>query len=227
MTVATVIELVASFALPVIVIAAGHPDWVLPSIAITIGPLLLWLDHLVHIPRYRPVGWALTIGPVILVATLSGTASPPPRARRRCPPARHRRRRLPRPRRRPIRPSGKHANPVTNAEVDDPTDRYRPFVNPATSEHIQYMAAAEDSPAGSASEHDRRAVDYVDWFDHRRLQTRAQPRKITHVTAGPVDATTPDGAQRGMLVRSNHSETSPSAWRLSRARCCWPHGHVD
>ena len=73
-TVATVIELVASFILPVIVIAAGHRDWVLPSIAITIGPLLLWLDHLVHIPRYRPVGWALTIGPVVLVATMSGSA---------------------------------------------------------------------------------------------------------------------------------------------------------
>ena len=73
-TAATIIELVASFALPVIVIAAGHSDWVLPSIAITIGPLLLWLDHLVHIPRYRPVGWALTIGPFILVATMSGSA---------------------------------------------------------------------------------------------------------------------------------------------------------
>jgi hypothetical protein len=73
-TAATVIELVASFALPVVVIAAGHSDWVLPSIAITIGPLLLWLDHLVHIPRYRPVGWALTVGPFIFVATMSGTA---------------------------------------------------------------------------------------------------------------------------------------------------------
>ena len=73
-TVATVIELVAAFVFPVIVIAAGHSDWVLPSIAITIGPLLLWLDHLVHIPRYRPVGWALIVGPVILVATMSGTA---------------------------------------------------------------------------------------------------------------------------------------------------------
>ena len=73
-TIATIIELVAAFVLPVIVIAAGHSDWVLPSIAITIGPLLLWLDHLVHIPRYRPVGWALTVGPVILVATMSGNA---------------------------------------------------------------------------------------------------------------------------------------------------------
>jgi uncharacterized metal-binding protein len=71
-TAATVIELIASFAFPVIVVAAGHSDWVLPSIAITIGPLLLWLDHVVHIPRLRPVGWALTIGPVILVAVLSG-----------------------------------------------------------------------------------------------------------------------------------------------------------
>jgi hypothetical protein len=73
-TAATIIELVASFALPVIVIAAGHSDWVLPSIAVTIGPLLLWLDHIVDVPRYGPVGWALTIGPVVLVATMSGGA---------------------------------------------------------------------------------------------------------------------------------------------------------
>ena len=73
-TLATVIELVAAFVLPVIVIAAGHSDWVLPSVVITIGPLLLYLDHLVHIPRYRVVGWALTAGPIILVATMSGSA---------------------------------------------------------------------------------------------------------------------------------------------------------
>ena len=73
-TAATIIELVASFALPVIVIAAGHADWVLPCIAVTIGPLLLWLDHLVDVPRFRPVGWALTIGPVAMVATMSGGA---------------------------------------------------------------------------------------------------------------------------------------------------------
>jgi len=73
-TIATIAELVASFVLPVIVIVAGHSDWVLPSIAITIGPMMLWFDHLVHIPRYRAVGWALTIGPVLLVATMSGSA---------------------------------------------------------------------------------------------------------------------------------------------------------
>lgn len=73
-SIATVIELVASFAFPAIVIAAGHTDWVLPSIAITIGPLLLWLDHLVDIPRFRPVGWTLTVVPFILVAVMSGSA---------------------------------------------------------------------------------------------------------------------------------------------------------
>jgi hypothetical protein len=72
-TVATVVELIAAFILPVVVSAAGHSDWVLPSIAITIGPLLLYLGRLVQIPRYRPVGWALTIGPVVLVAVMSGT----------------------------------------------------------------------------------------------------------------------------------------------------------
>jgi hypothetical protein len=72
-TIATIVELAAAFVMPVIVIAIGHSDWVLPSIVITIGPLLLYLDHLVHIPRYRVVGWTLTAGPVILVAIMSGS----------------------------------------------------------------------------------------------------------------------------------------------------------
>jgi hypothetical protein len=73
-TIATVIEFAAAIILPIVVSAAGHSDWTLPSIAITIGPLLLWLDYRVSIPRYRAVGWALTIGPLVLVATMSGTA---------------------------------------------------------------------------------------------------------------------------------------------------------
>jgi len=73
-TAATVIELAAALVLPVVVTAADHPDWVLPSIVITIGPLLLWLDHAVGIPRLRPVGWAMIAGPVILVATMPGQA---------------------------------------------------------------------------------------------------------------------------------------------------------
>jgi hypothetical protein len=71
-TIATIIQLAASFALPVAVIAAGYRDWVIPSIVITIGPLLLWLDRQVHIPRYRPVGWALIVGPIALGLTMSG-----------------------------------------------------------------------------------------------------------------------------------------------------------
>ena len=73
-TVATVIELAAAFVLPVAVTAAGHPGWVLPSIAITIGMLELWIGHEVHIPRLRLLGWALIAGPVILAATMSGPA---------------------------------------------------------------------------------------------------------------------------------------------------------
>jgi len=73
-TIATVVQLAASFAAPAIVVAAGHSDWLLPSIAITIGPLLLWLDHRVDIPRDRYAGWVLIAGPVVLVAVMSGTA---------------------------------------------------------------------------------------------------------------------------------------------------------
>ena len=73
-TLATVIQLAASFAAPALAIATHHSDLVLPSIAVTIGPLLLWLDHRVDIPRYRPVGWTLIIGPVVLVAAMSGPA---------------------------------------------------------------------------------------------------------------------------------------------------------
>jgi hypothetical protein len=73
-TIATVVQLVASFAAPAAVLAVNRPSWVLPSIAVTIGPLLLWLDRRVDVPRYRPVGWALVIGPVLLVASLRGTA---------------------------------------------------------------------------------------------------------------------------------------------------------
>jgi len=73
-TIATVIELVAAFVLPVIVIVAGRSDLTLPSIAITIGPLLLWIDHALHTSQYRTVGWALTVGPIVLALGLSGSA---------------------------------------------------------------------------------------------------------------------------------------------------------
>jgi hypothetical protein len=71
---ATVIQFTASFAAPVVVAAAGRSDWVVPSIAVTIGPLLLWVDHRIRLPRYRFVGWALTLVPFVLMATMSGKA---------------------------------------------------------------------------------------------------------------------------------------------------------
>jgi hypothetical protein len=73
-TAATLIQLAASFAAPAVAIRADQHQWVLPSIAVSVGPLLLWLDHLVGIPRYRLVGWALIAGPVVLVVALDGTA---------------------------------------------------------------------------------------------------------------------------------------------------------
>jgi mannose-6-phosphate isomerase-like protein (cupin superfamily) len=148
-TVATVIELAAAFVLPVVVIAAGHPGWVLPSIVITIGPLLLWLDHLVHIPRYRLAGWALTAGPVILAATMSGpalavttgiaagvlllgTAAAGFQDLAALRPAR------------PPRPAPREG-PMIMSQEDSPTASFRPFFNPATGEWITYTALAEDS----------------------------------------------------------------------------------
>lgn len=71
-TIATILQLVASFVAPALVIAAGHSNWVLPSIAVTIGPLLLWLDRQVDMPRYRVVGSILIIGPPMLAVVLSG-----------------------------------------------------------------------------------------------------------------------------------------------------------
>jgi hypothetical protein len=73
-TVATIVELVAAFVFPAMVIAAGRSDLTLPSIAITIGPLLLWIDHKLGTTRYQLVGWALTVGPVVLTLILSGPA---------------------------------------------------------------------------------------------------------------------------------------------------------
>ena len=147
-TIATVVELVAAFVLPVVVIAAGHSDWVLPSIVITIGPLLLWLDHLVHIPRYRPVGWALIAGPVILVATMSGSALAVTTGLAAgvvllgtAAAGFHDLARL-----RPAGPGrAQREGPMSMPQTDNPVTGFEPFFNPATGEWITYTALAEDS----------------------------------------------------------------------------------
>jgi hypothetical protein len=73
-TIASAIQLVASFVAPFAVITLGHSDLVVPSIAVTIGPLLLWLDYRLDIPRFRLVGGALTVAPVLLALVVSGSA---------------------------------------------------------------------------------------------------------------------------------------------------------
>jgi hypothetical protein len=71
---ATLTQLVASFAAPAVVLTTGHDDWVLPSIAITIGPLPQWLGTRLAIARYRLVGWTLIIEALLLVTVMNGTA---------------------------------------------------------------------------------------------------------------------------------------------------------
>jgi hypothetical protein len=111
-TIATVIEPAAAIVLPVIVSGAGHSDWVLPLIAIAIGPLLLWLDHRVHVPRYRPVGWR-TVHP--RRDDVRHAADRDHGHRRRRPLARYRGCRLPRSRgqvREPFEPAGQVPVPI-------------------------------------------------------------------------------------------------------------------
>ena len=115
---------------------------------ITIGPLLLWLDHLVHIPRYRVVGWALTACPVTLVVTMSGSALAVTTgiaagvvllgtaaagfhdlAEASGPPAR----------------PGSTTSPMSMQQAGSPMTGFRPFFNPATGEWIEYTAIAEDN----------------------------------------------------------------------------------
>jgi hypothetical protein len=73
-TIATVVQLAASFALPAAVIAAGHADWVLGSVAMTLAPLLIWFDVRLDLPRYRVAGWTLLVVPVALALAFSGDA---------------------------------------------------------------------------------------------------------------------------------------------------------
>jgi hypothetical protein len=71
-TPAAIAQLLAALAAPALVANSGREDWVLPVVVMTVGPFLLWLDHLVDVPRYRPVGWGLVAGPVLLVTALDG-----------------------------------------------------------------------------------------------------------------------------------------------------------
>jgi len=72
-TIATVVQLAASCALPFVVTAFGRPDLTVPAIAVTIGILLLWLRAVLATPGHLAAGMLLIAIPVALALTLTGT----------------------------------------------------------------------------------------------------------------------------------------------------------
>ena len=73
-TIATVVQLAASCALPFLVSAAGRPDLTVPAIAITIGILLLWLRARLTTTGHLTAGILLIAVPGALALTLTGNA---------------------------------------------------------------------------------------------------------------------------------------------------------
>lgn len=71
-TVATIIQLAASVALPFVVIAAGRPDLIVPTVAVTIALLLLWLRAELGTPGHLVAGLLLVVVPAGLAMALSG-----------------------------------------------------------------------------------------------------------------------------------------------------------
>jgi hypothetical protein len=71
-TTATVAQLAASAALPVIVSAAGRPDLIVTTVAITIGVLLLWLWSRLRTPGHLAAGILLIAVPGGLALALTG-----------------------------------------------------------------------------------------------------------------------------------------------------------
>ena len=72
LTGATILQLVASFALPIAISALAGPRLVLPSIVITIGILLVWVHREVDTPYQGTAGWLL-IGLAVLSVPISGS----------------------------------------------------------------------------------------------------------------------------------------------------------
>ena len=72
--IATCVQLAASILVPTAVAAVGYPDLVVPSAILTVGPLLIWIDHEVDIPLYRLAGWTLTVGLIGMSVALRGDA---------------------------------------------------------------------------------------------------------------------------------------------------------
>jgi hypothetical protein len=73
-TIATVVQLAASCALPFLVAALGRADLTVPAIAVTIGILLLWLWARLATPGHLAAGVLLIVVPGGLAFALTGTA---------------------------------------------------------------------------------------------------------------------------------------------------------
>lgn len=73
LTTATVLQLIASFVLPIVISEVAGPRLVLPSIVITIGILLVWIHHEVDTPYQGVAGWML-IGLSLFFALFAGSA---------------------------------------------------------------------------------------------------------------------------------------------------------
>lgn len=73
-TTATLVQLAASFALPVVVAALGRPDLIVGTVSVTIGILLLWLRSRLGTPGHLLAGVLLIVVPVGLAAALAGNA---------------------------------------------------------------------------------------------------------------------------------------------------------
>lgn len=73
-TIATVIQLAASFALPAVVSALGRPDLIVGTVSVTIGILLLWLRARLGTPGHLVAGALLVVVPVGLAVALAGNA---------------------------------------------------------------------------------------------------------------------------------------------------------
>jgi hypothetical protein len=71
-TIATVVQLAASCALPVIVSAAGRADLTVATVAVTIGILLLWLRARLATPGHLTAGILLIAVPGSLAFFLTG-----------------------------------------------------------------------------------------------------------------------------------------------------------
>jgi hypothetical protein len=73
-TIATVMQLAASFGLPVVVAALGRPDLIVGTVSVTIGILLLWLRTKLGTAGHLVAGVLLIVVPVALAVALAGNA---------------------------------------------------------------------------------------------------------------------------------------------------------